>query len=65
MAQHIASAAKQQSVATEEVARNMEQISGLIESNTTAAQQAWKATEELAKTADELRVLVRHFEVVA
>jgi aerotaxis receptor len=64
MAQHIASAAKQQSVATEEVARNMEQISGLIESNTTAAQQAWKATEELAKTADELRVLVRHFEVV-
>ncbi len=65
MAQHIASAAKQQSVATEEVAKNMEQISGLIESNTTAAQQAWKATEDLAKTAEELRVLVRHFEVTA
>jgi len=65
MAQHIASAAKQQSVATEEVSRNMEQISGLIESNATAAQQAWKDTEELAKTAEELRVLVRYFEVAA
>ncbi|MHB0986784.1 MAG: methyl-accepting chemotaxis protein [Sulfuricella sp.] len=64
MSQHIASAAKQQSVASEEVARNMEQISGLIESNATAAQQAWKDTEELAKTAEELRVLVRHFEVI-
>ncbi len=63
MSRHIASAAKQQSVATEEVARNMEQISGLIESNATAAQQAWKDTEELTKTAEELRVLVRHFEV--
>ena len=62
MSQQIASAAQQQSAATQEVARNMEQISGLIESNTAAAQQAWKATEELAKTADELRVLVRHFE---
>ncbi|MHB9101514.1 MAG: methyl-accepting chemotaxis protein, partial [Sulfuricella sp.] len=63
MSRHIASAAKQQSVASEEVARNMEQISGLIESNATAAQQAWQDTEELAKTAEELRVLVRHFEV--
>jgi len=64
MSQHIAAAAKQQSVATDEVARNMEQISSLIENNTDAAQQAWRATEDLAKTAEELRVLVRYFEVV-
>jgi aerotaxis receptor len=64
-AQHIAAAAKQQSVAAVEVAQNMERISVLIEENTRAAQHAWKATEELARTADALRTLVTHFRVSA
>ena len=62
-AQHIAAAAKQQSVASEDVARNMERISGLIEENTQSAQLAWKATEDLSKTAEELRALVQRFSV--
>jgi len=62
-AQHIAAAAKQQSVASEDVARNMERISGLIEENTQSAQLAWKATEDLSKTAEELRALVQRFTV--
>jgi aerotaxis receptor len=65
MAQHIAAAARQQSVAAEEVARNMEHISGLIGDNTQSAQQAWQATQDLAHTAEQLQELVRHFEVVS
>jgi len=61
MAQHIAAAAKQQSVATEDVARNMEQISILIEENSRSAQAAWKATEGMGKTAETLQVLVERF----
>jgi len=63
MAQHIASAAKQQSAATESVAGSMAKISELIEGNTAAAQQAWQATEELSKTAEGLLAVVRQFEV--
>mgnify|MGYP001566124162 CR=1 FL=1 len=63
MAQHIAAAAKQQSVAGEEVARNMEQISSLIEENTRSAQTAWRATEGLSQTAKTLQVLVERFKV--
>lgn len=61
MAQHIAAAAKQQSVATEDVARNMEQISILIEENSRSAQAAWKATEAMGKTAETLQRLVDRF----
>ncbi len=63
MAQHIAAAAKQQSVASEDVARNMEKISALIEENTGSAQAAWKATESLSNTAETLRGLVERFRV--
>jgi aerotaxis receptor len=63
MAQHIAAAAKQQSVASEDVARNMERISALIEENTNSAQAAWKATESLSQTAETLRGLVERFRV--
>jgi len=63
MAQHIAAAAKQQSVASEDVARNMERISTLIEENTGSAQAAWKATESLSKTAETLSGLVERFRV--
>ncbi|MFA7239463.1 MAG: methyl-accepting chemotaxis protein [Sulfuricellaceae bacterium] len=63
MAQHIAAAAKQQSVASEDVARNMERISGLIEDNTESAKQAWKDTYALSQTAEEMRALVERFKV--
>ncbi len=63
MAQHIASAAKQQSVASEDVAKNMEQISALIEENTHSAQKAWKATEELGRTSEALREQMQRFKV--
>ena len=65
MAQHIAAAAKQQAVASEEVANNMEQISGLIESNLTSAQQAKLATDELQNTAAQLEKIVSNFQIFA
>ncbi len=64
MAQHIAAAAQEQSVASHDVARNMEAISALVKENTQAAQSAWNATEGLAHTAHELHRLVEHFELV-
>ncbi len=63
MAQHIAAAAQQQSVASDDVARNMEQISALIEENTRSAQSAWKASEALNHTAETLQGLVAGFRV--
>ena len=65
MAQSIASAARQQSVATESVAANMEQISVLIDENTHAARQAWAVTEELGQTANALHAIVARFRGVA
>jgi methyl-accepting chemotaxis protein len=50
-------------VASEDVARNMERISALIEENTGSAQAAWKATESLSKTAETLSGLVERFRV--
>ena len=51
---HIAVASKEQSAAGESVAQSLEQITGLVDSNTHSAQDAKTATEELAKSADEL-----------
>ena len=51
---HIAAAAKEQSVAGESVARSLERMTGLVDSNTNFAQDAKSAGEELAKSADEL-----------
>ncbi|MBN9421265.1 MAG: hypothetical protein BGO63_00135 [Candidatus Accumulibacter sp. 66-26] len=65
MAQSIASAARQQSVATESVAANMEQISVLIDENTHAARQAWTVAEELGQTANALHAIVARFRGVA
>ncbi|MBA3997269.1 MAG: hypothetical protein C0466_08880 [Candidatus Accumulibacter sp.] len=65
MAQSIASAARQQSVATESVAANMEQISVLIDENTHAARRAWTVTEELGQTANALHAIVARFRGVA
>ncbi|MBI4809636.1 MAG: PAS domain S-box protein [Nitrosomonadales bacterium] len=51
---HIAVASKEQSAAGESVAQSLEQITGLVDSNTHSAQDAKTAAEELAKSADEL-----------
>lgn len=64
MAQSIASSARQQAVASGEVASNVEQVSELIQRNTHAAQEAWSATESLMATARELQNLVGHFELI-
>lgn len=61
MAQHIAVATRQQSIASVDVARNMEQISMLIDKNTGSAQVAWKMTEDLDLTAETLKNLVGSF----
>jgi aerotaxis receptor len=63
-AQQIAAAAAQQSSASHGVARNMEEIAGLVEENTHAAQSAWRATEDLAQTAEKLKAIVGHFELM-
>jgi len=60
-ASHIAGATNEQSVATEEVARNMEHISGLIEENGRSVQHVQKAAEELVGTSADLQKLVGHF----
>ncbi len=63
MAQHIAAAAKQQSVATQEVARNMEHISSLIGENNASTQDANRAGMEMYRAAQTLRTLVGRFQV--
>lgn len=62
MAQHIAGAASQQSIAGEEVAANMEQISAISGASTASAIQMGRATEELAHVAANLQALARHFD---
>ncbi len=61
-AQHIADASKEQSMASEDVARSLERISELVDRNADAAQDAKGASEELSKNAHELQEMVRHFE---
>ncbi|MDP2827688.1 MAG: PAS domain-containing methyl-accepting chemotaxis protein [Sulfuricellaceae bacterium] len=62
MAQHIAGAAGQQSVAGEEVASNLEHISALSGASTASAVQMGCATEELAHVAANLQAMARHFD---
>lgn len=62
IAEKIASAAVEQSSATDGVARNMEQMSSLIEENNVSIAHVGQAVEKLAATADELHVLVTHFD---
>ena len=64
-AQHIASAAKQQSVASEDIAKNMEQISGLLDENARFAHQAWEGTAENMKATAQLSALMQRFKVAA
>jgi aerotaxis receptor len=64
-AQHIASAAKQQSAASEDVAKNMEHISSLLDENARFAHQAWEGTAENMKATGQLNTLMQHFKIVA
>ena len=62
-AQHIANASKEQSLASEDVARNLSHITNLVEHNSKAAEMAKAASSELTRTAAELQTMVEHFEV--
>ena len=62
-AQDIAEASKEQSLASEDVARSLAQISDLVDNNALAAEDAKRASEELTRTSIELKTMVQHFEV--
>jgi aerotaxis receptor len=62
---HIADAAKEQAIASEQVASNMEKIANLIDGNLEAAQEAKVAADALKSTAGELRRVVAQFKVIA
>ena len=61
MAEHIAGASKEQSQASEDVARNIEQISLLVERNSSVALEAWQAVEQLSNSAARLMGMVKKF----
>ncbi len=61
MAAQISDAARQQGVASEEVAISMQQITDLIEQNTHSARQARQAADELRLTSRQLDTLLSGF----
>ncbi len=65
MARQIAGAVKEQSVASEEVARNMEKISVLTEDNSRSIHNVDDAAKRLAATAGELQQLIGAFKTAA
>ena len=65
MARHIADAAGEQAIASEQVATNMEQIAHLIDSNLESAQTAKQAADALKGTAHELHRVVQQFKIIA
>jgi aerotaxis receptor len=65
MSRHIADAAQEQAIASEQVAGNMEKIASLIDSNLDAAHEAKLASDVLKATAQELRRVVNQFKVIA
>jgi aerotaxis receptor len=64
MAEHIASASREQSVASTDVAQHMEQISSLIDQNTSVALEAWNSVEEISRNAEALRTMVSQFQLI-
>ncbi|HUX63587.1 PAS domain-containing methyl-accepting chemotaxis protein [Sulfuricella sp.] len=62
MAQHIAEASDQQSLAGEDMAVSMARISELAEESNQSISQVNLATEELTRVAADLQTLVKHFE---
>ena len=65
LAQQIASATNEQSIASEETARNMEEISGLTEENTASMHHVKQASDILSDTASELQRLVGQFKLAS
>lgn len=65
LAHQIASATNEQSIASEETARNMEEISSLTEENAASIHQVRKAADTLSGTASELQRLVGQFKLLA
>ena len=65
LAQQIASATNEQSIASEETARNMEEISGLTEENTASMHHVKQASGILSDTASELQRLVGQFKLAS
>jgi aerotaxis receptor len=63
MAEHIASAAKEQAVASTEVASNVAAVSALIDQNTAIAEEAWETLENLVAHADDLLAMVKKFKL--
>jgi len=63
MAQRIATATQQQSIATQEVAGNMEALSELVAENNADTQEARQATAGVMQEAESLRALVGRFEL--
>lgn len=63
MSGQISDAARQQGVASEEVANSMQQITDLIERNTISARSATQAASELLNTAKQLDQLIGNFEL--
>ena len=61
ISESIAEAAREQSVATGEVAGNTEKMSHLIEQNAASVTQVRDAVGALKQTADQLRDVVAHF----
>jgi len=61
MTTHIATAATQQSSATEEINQNVSQITRLIAESAVGAQQSAQACQELSKLALDLQRTVGHF----
>ncbi|MBS1191152.1 MAG: domain S-box [Rhodocyclaceae bacterium] len=63
MAENISDAARQQGIASEEVAASMQRITDLIEHNTESAHAANQAVGELLTTARRLDALIKGFEL--
>ena len=63
MSTQISDAARQQGIASEEVASSMQQITDLIEQNTSSAKSAKRAADELMETAHQLDSLIASFEL--
>ncbi|UCV12067.1 MCP four helix bundle domain-containing protein [Dechloromonas denitrificans] len=63
MAEQISEAARQQGIASEEVAVSMQQITDLVEQNTASARLAKSAADELLDTARQLDQLIAGFEL--
>jgi methyl-accepting chemotaxis protein len=65
MIQQMATAAEEQSAASEQIAKNIEHISGVTKETATGAEQSAAAAEELSRQADGLQEMVKKFKVNA